>query len=593
MGKIIEKLKVPFEIVKIIAEYEPCYFVFSVPRIIINALLTILLVYFPKQIIEQLTMGLPYIDVLIVILRYILILVVLKIVNVILDNKSNLHAAIFSAKLKKRVGYNSMHIELQDIEDPKIRDIIRLAGRAAELTNTMRTIEGIVADVIAIFGLVWIIIRLDFLFILLVLLTLTAKTVFVQIHYRYNKKNRILETENNRIGDYLNYISYFNEGAEKEIRLNHLQNWYMEKISDYRNTMLRIEYGEYKRSAFYNILMAVLVSIQSFLVLWILSKRYLASVITIADFTMYFSAVTTLSARLSSISDRIGRYNQQALNLSEYKELLTAAQTTGCVSIAVEAGYCIPNKTEIVFHDVSFAYPNTDKTVLEHINITISDREKLVIVGANGSGKSTFIKLLCKFYRPTTGRITLNGTDIWDISNEQYFQTISAVFQDYINFSFTIRENIAMCENADAILIESAVESVGLSGCIENLKDKLDTYLTRQFNTEGIELSGGQSQKLAIARAMYKNTPILILDEPTSNLDPKAESEIYLDLFDAAKDKTTIFISHRLAASTVADNIAVFCEGKIMEYGSHKSLMAQNAYYAEMYRKQSKEYLEN
>ncbi|NLZ36957.1 MAG: ABC transporter ATP-binding protein [Clostridiales bacterium] len=591
MGKINDRLKTPLKIVKIIAEYEPLYFAVSLPQIIVNTFLTLAAVYFPKLIIEQLTDGQSFSSSLTIILGYALALILLKVGGVILRNKSSLHAAMFSSKIKKSVGYNSMHIELSDIEDPKTRDIIRLAGRAADLTNTMGIIEGIVSDVIAILGLAWIVMRLDFLFILLVLLTLTAKTVFVRIEYLYTQKSRTMEAENNRNGDYLNHISYFNDGAEKEIRLNNLQNWFMKKVSKYRNTMLCIEYMEYKRTAFFNILLAVLVGIQTFLLLWILSKRYIGGIISIAEFTMYFSAVTMLSAQLSSVSDKIGKYNGQALDINEYNKLLIAVQATNYTEDNADGSCPAPEKTEIVFHDVSFSYPNTDKMVLEHISIAISDREKLVIAGANGSGKSTFIKLLCKFYRPTDGMITLNGTDIWDIPNDSYFQTISAVFQDFKNFSFTVRENITMSEESDSNAIEAAIEATGLSECIERLPNNLDTYLTRQFDTEGIELSGGQAQKLAIARAMYKNAPILILDEPTANLDPKAESAIYMDLFNAAKDKTTIFISHRLAASSVADKIAVFCEGKIIEYGTHESLMAQNGSYSEMYRKQSREYI--
>lgn len=591
MVKIIEKFKTPIKIVKIIAEYEPLYFVFSAPQVIINALLTLVTVYFPKLIIEQLTGGQSYSVVLTLIIGYILMLIILNVVDVILRNKSSLRTAMFSSKIKKKVGYNSMHIELNALEDPKIRDIIRLAGRAADLTNTMGTIEGIISDVISILGLAWIVVHLDFLFILLVLLNLTVKTVFVKINYGYIKKSRAMHAENNRSGDYLNYICYFNEGAEKEIRLNNLQNWFMKKVSKYRNTMLGIEYMEYRRSVFFNILMAVLVGIQTFLLLWILSKRYIGGVISIAEFTMYFSAVFMLSAQLSSVSDKIGKYNGQALDIAEYNKLLTAVQAKNCTEENTDVSCILPEKAEIVFHDVSFSYPNAGKTVLEHINIAISDKEKLVIVGANGSGKSTFIKLLCKFYRPTDGMITLNGTNIWDIPNNNYFQMISAVFQDFKNFSFTVSENITMSEEGDLIAVDAAVKTTGLSECIEKLPNKLDTYLTRQFDTEGIELSGGQAQKLAIARAMYKNAPVLILDEPTANLDPKAESDIYADLFNAAKDKTTIFISHRLAASSVADKIAVFCEGKIIEYGSHKSLMLQNGYYSEMYRKQSETYI--
>jgi ABC-type multidrug transport system fused ATPase/permease subunit len=210
----------------------------------------------------------------------------------------------------------------------------------------------------------------------------------------------------------------------------------------------------------------------------------------------------------------------------------------------------------------------------------------------NGAGKSTFIKLLCKFYRPASGKITLNGVDIWDMPNEEYYKIISAVFQDFANLSFTLKENIAMNDNGDMDKIAEIIDGVGLKERIDELSNGYETYLTKSFDSGGIEFSGGQAQKIAIARAVYKNTPMLILDEPTANLDPKAEGEIYTDFFNMAKNKTTIFISHRLAASTIADNIAVFSDGKIAEYGSHNELMKQNGIYAEMYRKQSQQYTE-
>ncbi len=590
MEKILKKLKTPIEIVKIIAKYEPVYFAFSVPQIIIRVALTFLAVYFPKLIIDHLTNSQQYISVISTISLYIILLLVLTVINCILENNSALHASVFAAKLKKKVGYNAMHLELKDIEQPQMRDVIRLAGRAAELPGTMNILEGIISNIIAVLGLAWMILRLDSLFVVLVLITLAIKTVFVRIDYRHIKKSRILDAENNRIGDYLNGISFFNEGAEKEIRLNSLQDWYMRKVSGFRQTMLRIQYGNYKRSAVFNIIMAAVIGVQSFLVLWGLSKMYISSIISIADFTMYFSAVNTLSLQLSAISEKMGLYDRQALDLSEYEKLLSAVQTFFPTPNNANKSFSIPPNTEIIFHSVSFIYPNTDKEVLKNINITISDREKLVIVGANGSGKSTFIKLLCKFYRPTSGKITLNGIDIWDIPNDVYTQILSAVFQDFKNFSFTLKENIAMCENADEVAVKSAIDAVGLSECIENLPQKEDTYLNRLFSSEGIELSGGQAQKLAISRAIYKDSSIFILDEPTSNLDPKAESEIYSDLFNMVKEKTAIFISHRLAASSIADNIAVFQNGSIVEYGNHEYLLKQSGLYAEMFKKQAQHY---
>lgn len=211
-------------------------------------------------------------------------------------------------------------------------------------------------------------------------------------------------------------------------------------------------------------------------------------------------------------------------------------------------------------------------------------------MGASGAGKSTFVKLLCRFYHPTEGRITVGGVDIWEISGEAYAKVISAVFQDYVNFSFTLGENVTMCGSAPEDKTWFALTQAGLSERVRSLPKGLHTFLTRKFDRQGIELSGGEGQKLAIARALYKNTPIVILDEPTASLDPKAENEIYETFFRAAENRTSVFISHRLAASTKADRIAVFLEGRIKEYGTHGQLMEKGGLYADMFRKQGQAY---
>jgi ABC-type multidrug transport system fused ATPase/permease subunit len=187
--------------------------------------------------------------------------------------------------------------------------------------------------------------------------------------------------------------------------------------------------------------------------------------------------------------------------------------------------YEFPENIEIEFSDVWFAYPGSDNYVLQGINIKITNREKLAVVGYNGAGKSTFIKLLCKFYQPTKGKITLNGNDIREIPNEKYQQIISAVFQDFATLAFTISVNISMGESGGDL--PKVILKAELSEFITSLPNGTDTFISKKFSSESIELSGGQGQKIALARALYKNAPILILDEPTASLDLKAESELY------------------------------------------------------------------
>ena len=588
MNKFFSKIDAPIEIIKIISKHEPLYLLYALPQIVLNAALPLLYVYFPKLIIEQLTSDNPYSSVIKTITIYGCILLFINAANVFLKNKSDMRAITFSSNLKNEIGKISMRLELKDIESPKAQDMIQLANKAADLTGAMGLVQNIASNIITISGLAYIIVRLDWLFILLVAVTLTIKIIFVRIEFTRAKKINEFLAKNDRHGNYLYNIAY-SEGGAKEIRLNSLQNWYMDKTKKYRNTMVNTQLRSFRRYSVYQIIVAVFFALQSFVILWVLTGRY-ADGLSIADFTMYFSAVTALTGCLSSITEQFGNYNHQILNGSYYKKFTDMINIKDGAVVLDKSDFILPDKTEFVFRDISFTYPNTDKKILDSINIKISDKEKLVIVGMNGAGKSTFIKLLCKFYRPANGSITLNGVDIWDIPNEEYYKIISAVFQDFANLSFTLKENISMSEDGNTEKIAGVIDGIGLKERVDELPGGYETYLTKSFDSGGIEFSGGQAQKIAIARAVYKNAPVLILDEPTANLDPKAESEIYTDFFNMAKDKTTIFISHRLAASTVADNIAVFSDGKIAEYGSHNDLMKQDGMYAEMYHKQSRQY---
>lgn len=352
--------------------------------------------------------------------------------------------------------------------------------------------------------------------------------------------------------------------------------------------MVELQYRDFRYAALFDSIIAIAVGVQSFIVLFILAGDYISGGITIADFTMIFAAVTSLTAALSAFSEQLSRYNQQVMNVYDYKKLtsLCADDSDGISVEKTDAEVSILN--EIVFDGVCFTYPGTTTFVLKDINIRIKRGEKLMIVGLNGAGKSTFIKLLCKFYKPTSGKITWNGIDIRNIPNNRYYRLLAAVFQDFANFAFTIRENITFTENENTEEAGAILRELGMNVYAA----KTDTYIINFFSPDGIEPSGGEEQKLAIARAIYKDAPLLILDEPTASLDTKAESEIYENFFRMSENKTTIFISHRLACSKNANRIAVFDGGRIAEIGSHRDLLSRNGLYAEMYAKQSRPYIE-
>lgn len=238
------------------------------------------------------------------------------------------------------------------------------------------------------------------------------------------------------------------------------------------------------------------------------------------------------------------------------------------------------------FEDVSFAYPGSDRMVLEHVNLRLSGRERVALVGQNGCGKSTLIKLICRLYEPSKGRITLDGVDIREISRDAYMDFLSVVFQDYQIFAATLGENIAMEADADKGKIERVIGEIGLKLTGQ------DTPLRRDLEEDGIEVSGGEGQKIAIARALYKNAPMVILDEPTASLDPLSESEIYEKFGALVEGKMALFISHRLSSCRLCDRILVLQGGRIVQDGSHEELaVEEGGLYREMWEAQRQYYV--
>lgn len=246
----------------------------------------------------------------------------------------------------------------------------------------------------------------------------------------------------------------------------------------------------------------------------------------------------------------------------------------------------------IEFQDVSFNYPGTEKEVLSHISFVIHPGERLALVGENGSGKSTFIKLLCRLYEPTSGKILYNGIDIKKINYRQYLDMFSVVFQDFTLFSFPIGQNVSAKSTYDRKKAEFYLKQAGLLEKVNQLPDGIDTFLNKNMNDNGVDLSGGESQKLAIARALYKDSPIVIMDEPTASLDPMAEAEIYTKFSNMVENKTAIYISHRLSSCRFCQRIAVFKGGKIVETGNHNELVNNNGIYSELWNAQA-QYYEN
>ncbi len=249
------------------------------------------------------------------------------------------------------------------------------------------------------------------------------------------------------------------------------------------------------------------------------------------------------------------------------------------------------NEYEIEFRNVSFKYPNSDTYVLRDINTKLSIGKKQALVGTNGAGKTTFIKLLCRLYDPTEGEILLNGIDIRKYDYEEYMQLFAFVFQDFKLFSFSLGQNIAASRTYDSDKIEECMKKVSFYDRFKSMPDGLETYLYKDLSRNGVEISGGEAQKIALARALYKETPVIVLDEPTAALDPIAEAQVYADFSNMVDNKTAIYISHRLSSCQFCDEITVFEGGRIVQKGTHAQLASQTTgKYFELWNAQAKYY---
>ncbi len=308
----------------------------------------------------------------------------------------------------------------------------------------------------------------------------------------------------------------------------------------------------------------------------------------VGSVTQYVGALAGLSQGVALLLSTVGRARNNAEFLKMTFDFLDTPNQMYQGSLTTEKR--ADRDYEIEFRDVSFRYPGSDAWALRHVSMKFRVGERLAVVGENGSGKTTFIKLLCRLYDPTEGEILLNGIDIRKYQYNEYLALFSVVFQDFRLLAQPLGQNVAAAENYDRGRAKSCLEKAGFGARLATLANGLDTCLYREFEDDGVEISGGEAQKIALARVIYHDAPFIVLDEPTAALDPEAEAEVYTKFNDIVEDKTAIYISHRLSSCRFCDEIAVFDAGRVVQKGTHDALVEEAGKYRDLWQAQAQYY---
>ncbi len=487
-----------------------------------------------------------------------------------------------------------MKMDFKNTEDPEVLNKIKSVMNAVMSNNTgvegvYHTLLGLFGRLTAFVGYISIVLFLSpwiLLFLIINVLISYALTMRVK-KYEYSQKEKAADKDRRT---FYVFDTMYDFAYGKDIRIYDLKNILIDKFKKFRGERIDISNDVQEKQLKVKIVDVILLVIRECVVYGYLIYNVLFTGMGIGDFTMYFSTINGFGDWMKGILDDLANIKAQNMYLDDMREFLEikSENKEKTRDIPIDSSY------EIEFKNVSFKYPKTDKYIYKNLSLKIKKGQRLAIVGINGAGKTTFVKLLCRLYEPTSGEILINGVNIKDFSKEEYYKILSVVFQDIKTFAFTVAENVSLenLEEVDREKVLHCIEKAGVGDKINSLQKGIDTSLLKILDGEGVELSGGENQKLALARALYKNGKIVILDEPTSALDAVAEYNIYKGFDELIGDKTAIYISHRLASTKFCDVIAFFENGEIVEYGTHEELLKKNGKYSDMFNIQAQYYKE-
>ncbi|MGI6570904.1 MAG: ABC transporter ATP-binding protein [Caldicoprobacterales bacterium] len=582
----------------LIWKLDKIYYLVLVFSSLSNAANTILNLFIPKILIDGLRHGWGPEKYIIVIILLAASKYALLQLRAFAKRQDSLHQAMLNAKFPMEFAKKVMSIDYANLEDAEVLDLKERA--LFPLTNygaLFQLLSGSVdffTSLFTITSVASILIAFSPLFTAAVfVLTLVALLLSARFMQVLKKVTESIIPINRRYGYYAQAMT--EPTFQKEYRIYGMHRLMTKKVNEYMDETYNWLNNIYTIQGNTETVQALLTGITRFLTysyaaLRVLTEQY-GTRITLGDFSIIIGAAESFANSFRGVVMNVINIAQSVSYLMPFCQFMSIPGTGS------KSGEKMPEPLQtLAFKDVTFSYPNTDRIILNKISFEIKQGEKISIVGLNNAGKTTIVKLICRLFEPDSGQILWNGRDIMEYDYEAYIKEISCVFQDFQLFPFTIKENIDT-ENAGEKAgqmntedIWGVLDEVGIKPAIEALPGKLETRLDKSLYEDGTDLSGGQKQKLAIARSIYKKADLVILDEPTAALDPLAESEVYEHFNELTRNKTTIFISHRMSSSIFCDRILLLQDGKIAAYDSHDNLMKGHNLYRDLFEAQAKNY---
>ncbi|MDR1002619.1 MAG: ABC transporter ATP-binding protein/permease [Oscillospiraceae bacterium] len=515
-------------------------------------------------------------------------------ISALINNGMQWRFEYIAVHFKKMRINKFFDLSYDKFESPEILDLQRKALEAD--SSGASGVSGMIAEILKILACFvstiasFLILSNLNIYLVVVMSFICVIRLFLMDKTKKNDKKFVWD----RMSPYWRRVDYIYKSTTdfeyaKDIRAYNMNRWLKgkhEKVSDEAHALIAKSKRNWLIFAILNqfLVMAGDIFLYGYLVYSTLSKDML-----ISDFALYYQSTYAFIAGINAVFDCRVNMNMYSRQINDYRAFVDLPEERGMIGKKY-----LPKTDKFRFgvSNLSFKYPGREEYALKNVNLTISAGERLAIIGLNGAGKTTLIKLLLRLYKPTEGKIFLNGVDIEQIEKEEYYSIIAPAFQDVVIFALSFLENVAMCDKneADEERVKQCIIDSGLAHKLTSLKYGLHTPMLKLIDSEGVDFSGGERQKLAFARALYKNVPIVIMDEPTAALDAVAEYNQYMNFDRLVQGKTVIYISHRLSSTRFCDKVAMFENGRLVEYGTHDELLLKKGRYSELYEVQAQYY---